>query len=580
MKVKALFCSTVAYIFALAVGGSPLSAASDPDIPHLRKQATATQLIVDGKPFLVLTGELEDSTSTSLDNLRPIWPTLVKMNLNTVFPVAYWGLLEPEEGTFNFTLVDGIIQEARRHNLRVGFVWFASWKNGLSLYAPIWVKKDFRRFPCAQARGGKGLEFFSAIEGYGDATRDADARAFAALMRHIREVDAFQHTVIMMQVENEVGMSIDTRDRSPAANKAYEGPVPKELMDYLQQHKETLIPEFRKVWEAAGFKTSGTWEEVFGQSTATDEIFMAWHYARYVGRVAAAGKAEYPLPMFVNAALHRSTSIADAVGKLRGSGTSPGRFGMGGPMDDLLDVWRAGAPAIDMLSPDAYSAKDFAAWCGKYSRAGNPLFIAETSGGPGGAPNALYAIGLDALGSSVYGVEFNLMRNDPANELGRVYKAVSQLMPLIVDQQGKGTIASVLLYENGQVEKVRLGAYTMSVGFGRDRRPGGSAPPPPPSVRHAGAIFVPIGPDEFYVVASNEVQMAISFTPNTPGPPLVEVGMVDEGSLVDGHWVQGMSYVDHRTGANDLPLLLPAAFHRRDAHSEHNILRVRLYRHE
>ena len=153
-------------------------------------------------------------------------------------------------------------------------------------------------------------------------------------------------------------------------------------------------------------------------------------------------------------------------------------------------------------------------------------------------------------------------------------------MPLIAQQQGKGTLASVLLYENGQVEKVPFGDYTMSVGFGRDRRPGGSTPAPPLPIGTPGALFVPIGPDEFYVIASNEVQMAISFTPNTPGPSLVEVGQVDEGSFVDGRWVQGMSYVDHRTGANDLPLLLPAAFHRRDAHSEHNILRVRLYRHE
>jgi hypothetical protein len=249
-------------------------------------------------------------------------------------------------------------------------------------------------------------------------------------------------------------------------------------------------------------------------------------------------------------------------------------------MSDLVDIWRAGAPAIDMLSPDAYGAKDFGTWCGKYSQSGNPLFIAETSGGPGGAPNSLCAIGHGALGSSVYGVEFNLMRNDPDNELGRVYKAISQLMPQIVECQGNGTLASVLLYENGQVEKVRFGDYTMSVGFGRDRRPGGSKPAPPVSVRHAGALFVPIGPDEFYVIASNEVQMAISFIPNTPGPQLVEVGIVEEGSIVDGHWVKGMSFVDHRTGANDAALLLPAAFHRIDAHSEHSILRVKLYRYE
>ena len=192
-------------------------------------------------------------------------------------------------------------------------LWFASWKNGLSSYPPDWVKKDFERFPRAQriARRGKSIELLSP---FSEANRDADARAFAALMRHVKAVDGRQHTVIMIQVENEVGMHGDSRDRSPAADKAYAGPVPKELMDYLQQHKDTLIPEFRKVWEAAGFKTSGTWEEVFGKGAATDEIFMAWHFARYVGRVAEAGKAEYPIPMFVNAGqsgFRRATSAPE-----------------------------------------------------------------------------------------------------------------------------------------------------------------------------------------------------------------------------------------------------------------------------
>jgi len=112
-------------------------------------------------------------------------------------------------------------------------------------------------------------------------------------MRHIKQVDSRKHTVIMLQVENEMGMSLDSRDFSPVANRAFAGPVPKELMDYLQQHKDTLVPEFRQVWATNGFKTAGTWEEVFGQNAATDEIFMAWNCARYAGRVAAAGKAEY-----------------------------------------------------------------------------------------------------------------------------------------------------------------------------------------------------------------------------------------------------------------------------------------------
>ena len=170
-----------------------------------------------------------------------------------------------------------------------------------SSYAPDWVKKDFERFPRAQIAGGKSIEVLSI---FSDANRDADARAFAALMRHVKAVDSQQRTVIMIQVENEVGMHTDYRDHSPMANQAFAGQVPKELMDYLQQHKETLIPLFRQAWQAAGGKTSGTWEEVFGKGNAMEGIFMAWYYARYIGRVVEAGKAEYPLPMYVNAALY------------------------------------------------------------------------------------------------------------------------------------------------------------------------------------------------------------------------------------------------------------------------------------
>jgi hypothetical protein len=172
------------------------------------------------------------------------------------------------------------------------------------------------------------------------------------------------------------------------------------------------------------------------------------------------------------------------------------------------------------------------------------------------------------------------MRQDPTREFDRIARTLSQIMPMIVLNQGKGTMASVLLTDAAQVEKVQLGEYTMSVTFGNDRRPGGSTPAPPPSARSAGALFIMTAPDEMYVVASNAVEVAVRFTPNTPGPPLVGVAMVEEGSFVNGQWVRGRSFVDHKTSFSDAPLLLPAAFHRVDAHSEHGILRVKLYRYQ
>src|SRR5208337_1657962 len=93
-----------------------------------------------------------------------------------------------------------------------------------------------------------------------------DARAFAAVMKHIRQVDSEDRTVIAIQVENEVGLIAASRDHCPAANEAFARPVPRELTEYLQRNKDNLLPELKKIWVAAGSKTRGSWEEVFGKN--------------------------------------------------------------------------------------------------------------------------------------------------------------------------------------------------------------------------------------------------------------------------------------------------------------------------
>src|ERR1035441_5718237 len=363
LRVQLSFALACAALIAVRCYGQAASG-----VPHFQKQGTATQLIVDGAPFLAVTGELGNNTSTSLENMQPIWSKLVAGNLNCVLAAVHWAQLEPTEGHYEFALVDGLIQEARRNNLKLVFLWFGSWKNGLSSYVPYWVKKDYKRFPRIQIKGGNTLELLSTLS---DATRDADARAYRALMRHIEEGDGQQHTVITMQVENEVGVLRDSRDRSAPANRAFAGPVPRELMSYLQQHKDTLIPELREVWAANGSKTSGTWEEVFGagkpdsvdmpiQTTSppmspeehdrswrqlhwpVDEIFMAWNYARFVGKVVEEGKAEYNIPMYANAWLQQPNHAW------------PGSYPSGGPVPQVHDIWRAGAPSADVLAPDLY----------------------------------------------------------------------------------------------------------------------------------------------------------------------------------------------------------------------------------
>ncbi|MGA9624928.1 MAG: DUF5597 domain-containing protein [Bryobacteraceae bacterium] len=514
MRLRNVFLGAFMGCLALAAQNA------SPEIPHLRKQGTATQLIVDGQPFLVLAGELTNNSATSVEYMKPIWAKLVEAKLNTVLATVAWNQVEPQEGKFDFSVVDGIIRDARSHNLRLVLLWFASWKNGLSSYPPDWVKKDFERFPRAQIAGGQSIELLSPL---GDANRDADARAFAALMRHVKAVDGQRHTVIMIQVQNEVGMHGDSRDRSPAANRAFAGPVPKELMDYLQMHKETLIPEFRQVWEAAGFKTSGTWEEVFGKSAVTDGIFMAWNYARYIGRVAEAGKAEYPIPMFVNAALY-------------GIGRGPNPPSGGRPWDLVMDVWKAGAPRIDMLSPDSYNEADFVAFCAKYTQSGNPLFIPENMGGPDGAARVLYVFGRhDAIGWTVMGLEDPRIPH-PDNDLIASFDTIAQMAPLIAEHQGNGTMSAVLLRgTNDPPQKIELGNYTLEVKFYIQPKMTG-VPPPREPLPPAAAIFIATGPDEFFAAGSG---VTVTFSPNTPGPPLAGLATVEEGAFVDGRWVPG-----------------------------------------
>jgi hypothetical protein len=486
---------------------------SAPPIPHLEKRGGVTQLIVDGKPFLMLAGELRNSSSSSLEYMKPIWPKLAKMHLNTVLAVVSWETIEPQEGKFDFALVDGLLQGARANKLRLVLLWFGSWKNGTSRYTPTWVKANQERFPLVQMKGGRTLEILSTLSA---ASRDADARAFAALMRHIRQADSAQRTVIMVQLENEVGVLGDSRDRSPAANEAFAGPAPAELLKYLRKHRDTLLPEFRKVWEAARSRTSGTWEEVFGKGLAADEIFMAWNYARYINRVAEAGKAEYRLPMFVNAWI------------VQPEDKGPGDYPSGGPVDHVHDVWRAGAPLIDILAPDIY-LPDFPELVARYSRAANPAFIPESRAGAAGAANAFYAFGRHgAMGYSPFGIE---EREDPEKgPIPKAYAVLAQLAPLILEHQSKSSIAAVWLNKEQPAQKLQLGNYTLNVELRRTRR----APGLLPEVGYG--IFIAAGADE-YIAAGTDVQ--ITFSPNTPGPPIAGLATVEEGTYVSRRWVAG-----------------------------------------
>ena len=227
-------------------------------MPELRKQGSVTQLFVDDEPFLILGGELGNSSASDPRYLAPIWPRLAELGLNTVLAPVYWELCEPEEGHYDFTLVDQLVEDARQHGLRLVLLWFGSWKNSMSSYAPLWVKTQPERFWRARLRTGRAQEILSA---FCPANREADVRALASMMRHLHDADGRQATVLMVQVENEVGMLGDARDWCEAANLAFGEPVPRELLCHLAQHEQALASELGDVWRKAGAKTScsGPW---------------------------------------------------------------------------------------------------------------------------------------------------------------------------------------------------------------------------------------------------------------------------------------------------------------------------------
>lgn len=401
----------------------------------LQKQGTATQLVVHGMPFLILEGELGNSSAACPQDIERIFPKLKKMGLNTVLVPVYWDLTEPVEGQFDFTLTDKALQQARENDLKIVFLWFGAWKNSMSCYAPLWFKENHKKYPRAYTQSGKPLEIASA---FSEAVYEADHHAFSQWMQHIATVDKEEGTVIMIQIENEIGMLEDARDYSREANKIFNAPVPAEFMTYLQKNKKALHPQMLKKWESQGCKKQGNWQEVFGADIYTDEIFMAWHYAKYVEGLAQTARSIYNIPLYVNAAMNSR-------------GRKPGEYPSAGPLAHLIDVWHCGAPSIDILAPDLYD-NGFTDWVAQYKLHNNPLFIPEIRLTDNNSVRAFYIFGEhDAIGISPFSIEDG--SDSPNSPLVQSYAKLTELMPLLTKYQGKGLMKG-LLFDSENKERI------------------------------------------------------------------------------------------------------------------------------
>jgi hypothetical protein len=488
---------------------------SKENIPHLNSINATKQLIVNGKPFIMLAGELHNSSSSSLEYMETAWKRIKSLNLNTVLASVTWEMIEPEEGKFDFSNVDGLITKARENHLKLVFLWFGTWKNACSSYTPAWVRKNTKRFLRSESADGSKLNNISCLS---TETCKADANAFSALMKHIKGIDEKINTVLAIQVENEAGIRGDSRDRSIAANEAFNHNVPNELMDYLKKNKEQLIPEMSVIWNNSNFRTEGTWTEIFGNNA--DLVFMAWNTASYIDKVAAAGKTAYPIPMYANAWLDNKAS-------------KPGDYPSGGPIAKMFPIWKAAAPYIDLLAPDIYRP-DFANVCTMFQQMNNSLFIPEVEASPYCSANVFYAIGQSAICFSPFGID-NPDWFPEADPIAKSYQVLSRLMPYLTQYQGTGKMVG-LVGAKGEKQEIKLGKYKLLVNYIGNQNP--ELP--------GYGLAIALADDEFLVAGKG---ITVTFLSGKEMPKRTEVLAAYEMVYKNNTWVKQRRLNGDETGA-------------------------------
>ncbi len=414
-------------------------------IPRVVKKDGRFALLVDGAPYLMLGAQVHNS-STWPATLPKVWPAMEYLNVNTVEMPIYWEQFEPRPGEYDYTTIDTVLTQARQHRVRVVLLWFGTWKNGSQHYMPEWMKLAPDRYPHMVDKDGHAVDSPSP---YAAASLEADKTAFSAFMRHLKTADP-QRTVIMVQVENEAGTWGALRDYSPDAQKLFEAPVPREVLSAMQV--KTTSP-------------SPNWQEAFGPEA--EVCFHAWSVAKYVGQVAAAGKAVYPLPLYANAAL-RDPLLPGA----------PGTYESGGPTDNVLAIWKVAAPALDILAPDIYQ-NDPAAYLKVlelYHRDDNPLFVPET----GGAANARFffsALGLQAIGFSPFGMDYSRDRDtgpgsrqpDEFQAWAMNYRLIGPMQREIAELNFEGKLKAVAEGPPKVTETLLFGDWNAVVSYGATR---------------------------------------------------------------------------------------------------------------
>ena len=502
-------------LIALAAASAAPAIAAEASIPKFVAKDGRHALLVDGAPFLML-GLQVNNSSNYPSQLPKVWPAAKAMHVNTLEVPIAWEQIEPVEGRFDFSFVDVLLRQARDNDVKLVLLWFGTWKNNGPSYAPEWVKLDNNRFPRVITAKG---ETRNSLSPHFPATLEADKKAFVQLMRHLKAADP-DHTVILIQPENETGAYSAVRDYSPTAQKLFAGPVPAQLV------------------KAMG-KTPGTWSQVFGKDA--DEYFYAWSIGRYVNEIAAAGKRELPLPMYVNAALRDPFKYQD-----------PYTYSSGGPTWNVLEVWKAAAPSIDAIAPDIYmrESDNVRKTLEQYDRPDNPLFVPEIGSDKGYARHLYDVLGRHGIGFSPFGLDQTGYSNYPlgaktvdAQALENFAVHYRLLAPMAREWARlayEGNVWGAGEADDRKAETLKLGdrwTATLSYGewqFGSIDQPwmGKAEKQPGREVPDGGALIAQLSPNEFLITG---YRARVSFG-SVKGERFL-MARVEEGHFEDGQWV-------------------------------------------
>ncbi len=446
-------------------------------VPRIVEKDGRHALLVDGQPFLILGGQAHNSSGWP-GMMPQVWQAIRAMHANTLEVPIYWEQIEAQPGKFDFSPIDMLLKQGREHQVHLVLLWFATWKNGSNHYMPEWMKREADKYPNITGKNGQPVDSPSP---HTQAAMEADAKAFTEVMKYIKKADP-QHTVLMVQVENEPGAWGSVRDFSPEAQKLFEGQVPEKL----------LQPEILKALNKP-VVAKGTWAEVFGNDA--DEYFQAWSVASYIGNVAAAGKVVNPLPLYVNVALR------DPI-----TNPSANNYESGGATDNVIPIWKAAAPAIDLLAPDIYLPESEKALkiIELYSRTDNPLFVPEIGSGPEYVRYFYPVLASGGIGFSPFGIDDN--GNGEKKEetearlasIAQEYATTAPMMRELAKWAFEGKIKSVVEREDHAEQTIDLGAWQATVTFGAARRSAVQANDKPISK----AMIVQLGENEFILMGT------------------------------------------------------------------------------